>query len=114
MLIFPIKVPPVTVYAGNDVVFPEYMFLDGTGSGVDLSDWSWQAQWRPNRYSDRVIELSVDVSDSVNGKIVVSATDSDTVSMKTKGVWDLTGVLIDETKTLIYGETRYVNRVTRV
>ena len=112
MTYFPPLVPPVAVYSGDDCVFPEYQFNSGA-TFMNLSAWSFTAQWRSERGSGALIELSVDDSDSATGKILLSATPLQTAAMAGSGHWDLQGIKGSEVRTFIQGETVFSLDVSR-
>jgi hypothetical protein len=109
----PTRVPVVTIYEGNDVKFPLYSFLDENEVEIDLSDWTWAAQWRTRPTNDEFLPLIVDSTEAELGTLSVTATGATTESMKTSGYWDLTGEFGNLTMTLVYGRTEYIRNVTR-
>jgi hypothetical protein len=112
MTYFPPVVPPVAIYSGDDCVFPAYQFNSGA-TFMDLSAWTLTAQWRAERDSGVVVQLSVDDTDSDTGRILVSATGLQTASMGSGGYWDLQGVDGSEVQTFIQGVTVYSLDVSR-
>lgn len=109
----PITVPVVSVYGGDDLTFPTYIIEDPDGTPVDLSSWTWTAQWRQYATSTTAVTLDVDDTDADVGEIIISATAAQTRDMRGSGVWDLQGVLSGTTKTWLVGKTTYVEDVTR-
>jgi hypothetical protein len=109
----PFEVPSVAVYAGDSLEFPTYQVLDSDKVAVDLSSWTWRAQWRRNPMSSTFIELTIDDSDAADGKIYISATPEQTTEMGSSGVWDLQGTKAGEVETWLRGPTVYTQDVTR-
>jgi hypothetical protein len=109
----PFVAPTVTVYAGDSLVFPVYQICDSEEDPIDLSAWTWKAQWRKTPTSSAAIELAVDSSESSSGIFKITATPQQTNDMGTSGVWDLQGTLGALVETWIRGETAYTKDVTR-
>lgn len=88
---------------------------DSTFVAEDLSGWpTWACQWRPDAESEEPITLTLDTTDAVNGKVVVSATPEQVRIMGDGGVFDIEasdGPL--EVKTYLVGRTTWQLDVTR-
>ena len=110
---FPTLVPAVLVYAGDTITFPTYTITDSAGTPVDLSAWTWRAQWRYVATADVAVELDVDDSQAADGIIKISADSTDSRAMGRDGVWDLQGTQGSTVQTWIYGPTEWVEDVTR-
>ncbi len=111
----PVFVTPVSVYGGDNLRL-EYRFKTGTGAndpGVDLSAWTFTAQWRPNRNSDAAIDFTVDQSNKDEGIIVLTMSGADTEAMGAGGIFDLHGVNGSEVRTFLQGKTTWTQDVTR-
>lgn len=107
------KVAAVSIYAGDDIVFPTYTFLSGEDP-LDLSTWTdWAAQWRPTLTSDTVLDLDVDTSELATGIVTVSVDAETTRTMGQSGVWDLQATLSGDVRTWLRGRTIWMNDVTR-
>lgn len=102
----------VTVYAGDDITFPRFRFLDGDAVPVDVSSWVWEAMWRSFPGSRTSIDLTVDLTDAVDGIVWVRAAAETTRAMRS-GVWDLQETHDGITTTLIAGEVLWTEDVTR-
>lgn len=105
--------PPINVYAGDTLNFPEYVFEASNDVPVDLSAWTWRCMWRRYPTSAEEITLTVDDSDAATGVIRISATPEQTTAMGYAGVWDLEGTSGDEIQTWLTGTTVYSLDVTR-
>jgi len=79
----PTVVPTVYIYAGDTCVFPTYTFLTDTVP-VDLSDYTWTAQWRLSRDSAESIALTVDDSGAAVGEINILATPANSLPSSPK------------------------------
>lgn len=108
----PPNVGDVSIYAGDTVVFPAYRFRGSGGEPLDLSDWTWRAQWRKDRKSQTAVTLVVDDSQSGEGLIQISVPSS-TSSNLGSGVWDLEGTNGSTVKTWAQGTTTFTTDVTR-
>jgi hypothetical protein len=109
----PFVAPPVTVYAGDTLIFPVYQICDSEEVPVDLSAWTWRAHWRKSPTSSDFIELNVDSSDSATGIFRLSATPEQTTAMNGDGVWDLEGTQGLVVDTPLAGSTVFRKDVTR-
>lgn len=103
--------PPVAVYAGDSTSFYTYTFTTGT-VGMNLTGWTWQAQWRKNVSVPEFIALDVDSSLASTGVISVSASPAATAAMDGPGVWDLQGTNGTQVKTWVAGVTTFTKDVT--
>lgn len=111
---FPSRVPPVQVYEGDTLVFPTYTFAEG-GVAIDLSSYTWAAQWRVTADATDSITLTLDLSQQVAGKITPSATALQTAQMTSEnGVWDLQSTKAGVVRTWVYGPTVSTKDVTRL
>lgn len=110
---FPTRVPPVTIYKGDTTTFPTYEFSEG-GVAIDLSTYTWAAQWRTTAEATDSITLALDLSGQVAGKITPSATATQTETMTTTGVWDLQSTKAGVVRTWVFGSTTCQKDVTRL
>ena len=111
----PATVSTVPVYAGDNL-YLQYNFLDAlppAGVGVDLSAWTFTAQWRTTRNSESYIDFTVDESNKATGVIVLTMTGLQTESMSCNGFFDLNGVDGSEVRTFLQGTTSWTQDVTR-
>jgi len=109
----PAEVPVVLVYAGDDATIGTYTFTEN-GTPMDLSAWTFRAEWRGSLTSSTAETLDVDTSLAATGTLVVSADAAVTRAMGANGYWDLEGELAGEIRTFVYGRTKYREDVTRV
>ncbi len=90
------------------------------GPGLDLSDRTFAAQWRPTHNSTVFVDFIVDETDSAAGRIVISlnpeTVDNLNGSMKLKGWYDLESTFISDgwVETLAQGAVCMDPDVTRV
>jgi hypothetical protein len=112
----PAYVSPVSVY-GGDSLYLEYRFrtdIAPAGDPVDLSDWTFTAQWRHERSADTAIDFTVDQSNKAGGIIILTMTGDQTESMSSaNGFFDLNGVNGTQVRTFLQGKTVWVQDVTR-
>lgn len=109
----PASVPDVPIYAGDTVDFPPYTFQDENDDPLDVSGYSWSAQWRAYPTAKTSIELAVDDTDAATGTVRVSASSEQTSSMTGNGVWDLQAIDGDRVTTWVRGVTVFTKDVTR-
>lgn len=109
----PPTVYPVDVYAGDTLVFPTYTITDADDVPMNLSGWTFTAQWRHHPHAADAITLTVDTTDAASGVIGISATAAQTRAMKQSGVWDLEGVMGGTVRTFLAGTTVYTQDVSR-
>lgn len=111
----PTKITDISIYRGDTVDFPTLRFReDGTdGAYLDLSSWTWSAQWRKFPDAASFLSLEVDSSSSNEGWIFVTAPSDVTSQMHSNGVWDLQGTHDGITETKVYGNTILTPDVTR-
>jgi hypothetical protein len=110
----PFTVPPVNVYAGDDVS-TEYVFKENNDP-LDLSDWTFTAQWRADVDASTALDLDVDDSDAAEGFVRVVISDETSAAMGQNGVWDLEGRRGndgEEVRTFLVGRTVWRKDVTR-
>lgn len=105
--------PIVVVYAGDDSTIGTYTFTENDAP-MDLSTWTFRAQWRASLGAEAEQDLIVDDALAATGTLVVSATAAVTRAMGGNGYWDLEGELAGQIRTFVYGRTKYVEDVTRV
>ena len=111
---FPSRVPPVAIYEGDDTDWPVYTFSEA-GVPLDLSTYTWAAQWRTSPDATESVTLTLDLTEQAVGKIGVSANASQTATMvATNGVWDLQSTKAGIVRTWIYGATTSTKDVTRL
>lgn len=111
---FPSRVPPVAIYEGDDLVWPTYTFTEA-GVPINLSSYTWAAQWRVTADAAESITLALDLSQQAVGKITPSATAAQTAQMvATNGVWDLQSTKAGVVRTWVYGQTTSTKDVTRL
>lgn len=109
----PTIAPAVPVYAG-DTLSVEYRFRDAADVPVDLSAWTFTAQWRVSVASGTVIPFAVDVSGVASGVLRLSMTAAQTQAMTSSGVFDVQGVNGSTVQTFIRSTTVFEADVTRV
>lgn len=110
----PSKVPDVPIYRGDTIAFPPLRFLASVGGSVlNLSAWTWKAQWRKEPNSKAALNLVVDATSAVSGWIYVTAPASVTALMEVSGFWDLQGTLNGVVETKVFGKTVLTQDVTR-
>ena len=111
---FPSRVPPVQIYEGDDIDWPTYTFTEN-GLPIDLSSYTWAAQWRVTPDATDSITLTLDTGELALGKIGVSATASQTAQMTAQnGVWDLQSTKAGVVRTWVFGATVSQKDVTRL
>jgi hypothetical protein len=108
----PTITPAVPVYAG-DTLSVEYRFRDAADLPVDLSAWTFTAQWRVSVASGTVIPFAVDVSGVALGVLRLSMTGVQTQSMTSSGVFDVQGVDGVTVRTFVRSATLFEGDVTR-
>jgi hypothetical protein len=108
----PTITPAVPVYAG-DTLSVEYRFRDAADLPVDLSAWTFTAQWRATVASESTIPFTVDVGDAAAGVLRLSMTGVQTQSMTSSGVFDVQGVDGVIVRTFVRSTTNFVGDVTR-
>lgn len=111
-MVAPTIIRSVDIYSGDSCFFPSLTFKTNNVP-VDLSSWTFTAQWRSSREDATAMALNVDASGSATGVIVVSATPEQTAAMGGRGVWDLQGIRGSEVRTFVTGATTYSRDVTR-
>lgn len=112
----PVTVPNITIYAGDDTLWPVYVLKSDVDTPINLevAGWSdWAAQWRPREDSTEAVDLVVDDTRADEGIIQISATSEQTQAMGVAGVWDLQAVNDGKVKTWLRGKTKYTKDVTR-
>lgn len=107
----PIEVPVVSVYAGDDLVFPPYtLHVDGVPFDLVDDGWdTWTASWRKDKQGSTPVPLDVDVSQAAEGIIQISATPEVTAAMGSSGIWNVKAVKDTKSKTFLRGHTTYTN-----
>jgi hypothetical protein len=108
----PTIAPAVPVYAG-DTLSVEYRFRDSAGLPVDLSVWTFTAQWRVNVAGETAIPFTVDVSGVASGVLRLSMTSAQTQSMTSSGVFDVQGIDGVTVRTFVRSATVFEGDVTR-
>lgn len=108
----PTEIPAVDVYSGDNLTL-EYRFRDDVDAPMDVSGYTFTAQWRPSTSADRSVPFTVDQTQTAVGVIVLSMTGEQTASMRGGGVFDVQGVDGATVKTFLRGSTRWVQDVTR-
>ena len=111
----PATVGNIPIYAG-DSVYLEYRFRTAPepgGAPVDLSAWTFEAQWRRTRSAEAYVEFTVDQSDKANGVIVLTLTSAQAQSLGSDGFMDLRGVNGSEVRTFLQARTVWTQDVTR-
>ena len=108
----PTIAPPISVYAG-DTLSVEYRFRDAANLPVNLSAWTFTAQWRATVASESVIPFTVDVSNVTTGVVRLSMSSVQTQSMTSSGVFDVQGVDGVTVRTFVRSTTNFVGDVTR-
>jgi hypothetical protein len=95
---------------GGDTLRRELRFRR-LGVPVDLSAWTFTAQWRPNEGSMEFLNFTVDSTGLSTGLLVLSMTGAQTATIRS-GVFD---VQIDgaQTYTLLVGRVNWKRGVTR-
>jgi len=93
-----------------------FIFKDGDGVVINLTGYAVRAQIRPQKDSTTLIITFTTVLTEVEGKVVISLTDAQTLTLTAydKGWWDL--VLTDPSgnrKTYIEGSVYIKGTVTR-
>lgn len=109
----PVQVPDVAIYAGDTVEFPQYSFQGENEESLNLSGYTWRAQWRAAAVSKTAIELEVDDTDAAEGILRVRASSANTAAMNSSGVWDLQATDGDTVTTWLRGKTVLTRDVTR-
>ena len=110
---YPSTIPRVTFYSGDTVTWPTYTLRED-GVPLDLSVYTWAAQWRPTPDSTEFVTLTLDLSQAAAGKITPSASAAQTAGMTTTGVWDLQSTLGGVVRTWLVGPTTCQKDVTRL
>ena len=116
-----VELDPVAVYAGDglriEVGFDEPVDPDDPDAGVtpmNLSGWTWSAQWRPSHASSTVVAFTVDASEASTGQLVLTMTGEQTAAMLVDGVFDLQGTKAGaQPWTPVWGRTVWQPDVTR-
>jgi hypothetical protein len=111
----PATVSDIPIYAG-DSVYLEYRFRtepEPAGDPVDLSAWTFSAQWRKNRSDEEFVAFTVDQSDKANGVIILTMTSGQAQSLGSDGFMDLRGINGPIERTFLQGRTVWTQDVTR-
>jgi hypothetical protein len=92
----------------------EYEIVDEDGVALNVSAYTWLAQWRSRKTATEDIDLEVDDADAATGIIRVHFTAAIMLTLGTKGVWDLQGQLLGaDPITPVGGKVTKVLDVTR-
>lgn len=116
-----VELEPVPVYAGDglriELGFDEPVDPDDATAGVapmNLSGWTWSAQWRTSHSSGSAVSFVVDSSDAATGQLVLTLTGQQTAAMFADGVFDLQGTKPGaQPWTPVWGRTVWQPDVTR-
>ncbi len=108
----PVASPPTPVYAGDTLTI-EYRFRDDTDTPVDLTAWTFTAQWRAAPSEATSVPFTVDQTNRSTGVIVLTMSATQTAAMGRSGVFDLQGVNGSVVRTFVSGSTVYTPDVTR-
>lgn len=109
----PRQLEPVSIYRGDSAVIADCTFEQPAGTPINLSSYTWRAQWRSKVESADAIDLQVVTAESTLGRLVIRASAEQTARMAGNGVWDLQGTLSGEVRTWVRGSTILVRDVTR-
>jgi hypothetical protein len=103
----------LALYDGDGHVL-EYEIVDGSSVALNVSAYTWTAQWRVSRSAVAKVDLEVDVSDAATGIIRVEWTAAIMAAIGSKGVWDLQGQLpSSDPLTPVTGKVAKTKDVTR-
>ena len=108
----PVEVSTVAVYGGDSLTL-EYRFKDALDAAVDVSAYTFTAQWRSTPGGDSSVAFTVDDTDAATGIIILSMTGEQTASMRSGGYFDLQGTAGSTVRTFVKGKTTFESGVTR-
>lgn len=110
---FPAPAPSVSVYRGDTTPFLSLQIKNADGTPKDISSSTWIATWRLSVEATTSLPLAIDISDSVIGWLVISASAAITAQMTGPGIWDLQETTIDgDIFTKVVGKTKFKEDVT--
>lgn len=107
----PEDVPNLQWYAGDTYTFPSFTFEE-SGVPIDLTSYTWAAQWRATPTSTTAVDIALDITQLAVGKITPSVTAEQSETMVGAGVWDLQSTKAGVVKTWIRGNTSVRKDVT--
>lgn len=82
---------PLRIYAGDDF-YQKFDFRNaGDQSPMNLSGWTFRAQWRATPNAETAVNFGIDSTDKATGTIVLTLTAAQTREIGQDGVWDLQG-----------------------
>lgn len=86
---------------------------DASPSSIDISSWTITAQIRRRAASATAVSFAIDMSDAVNGNVMISITPADAATLALSNVWDLQRVVNGDVRTLLGGVVTVDREVTR-
>ncbi|WP_460801497.1 hypothetical protein [Microbacterium sp. GXF6406] len=83
------------------------------GAPINLTGWSFAAQWRSAPDSEESVDFSIDASFAASGEVAISLSESQTAALDRDGWFDLQAVKSGETRTWVHGRCLLTKDVTR-